>query len=101
MEYFVIADEDTVLGFRHAGVGGRAVRTPEEARSALAEQVSAGTAGVIIMTDSIANAIQREFNELRFESSMPLVVQVPGPEGPAAGRPDLLALIREAMGIKF
>ncbi len=101
MEYFVLADEDTVLGFRYAGVSGKAVRTPDEARQALAEQVKQGRAGVILVTDEIANAISAEFNKLRFESRTPIVVQIPGPEGPATGRQDLLALIREAMGIKF
>jgi len=101
MEYFVLGDEDTVLGFRYAGVAGKAVHSPEEARSALAEQVEAGKAGIILVTDEVANAISGEVNKLRFESRIPIVVQVPGPEGPTPGRPDLLALIREAMGIKF
>jgi len=101
MEYFVIADEDTVLGFRYAGVEGRAATTPEEARAALAEQVEAGRAGILILTDRVAQAVEDEVNRLRFESRRPLVVQVPGLEGPAADRPDLLAVIREAMGVRF
>jgi len=101
MEYFVLGDEDTVLGFRYSGVAGKVVRTPEEARTALSEQVAAGRAGVIIVTDEIANTIMAEFNKLRFESRIPLVVQIPGPDGPSPDRPDLLALIREALGIKF
>ncbi len=100
MKYFVIADEDTVLGFRYAGVEGRAVRTPEEARAALAEQVASGLTGIVILTDEIADTIQDEVNRLRFESRTPLIVQIPGPDGPRPGRPDLTAVIREAMGIK-
>ena len=101
MEYFVIADEDTVLGFRYAGVDGLAVRTPAEARTALAGQVAAGRAGVIIVTDEVANGIPDEVNELRFKSTSPLIVQVPGPAGPLPDSPDLLLLIREAMGVTF
>ena len=101
MEYFVLGDEDTVLGFRYAGVDGKAVHSPDEAREALADQVKQGRAGVIFITDEIAATISTEFNRLRFESRMPIVVQIPGPAGPAPGRPDLIALIREAMGIKL
>ena len=104
MEYFVIADEDTVLGFRYAGVEGRVVHTPDEARAALAERAAAGPdgeTGIIIVTDEVANAIRDEVNELRFESRVPLIVQVPGPDGPAPDRPDLAALIREAMGVSL
>jgi len=101
MDYFVIADEDTVLGFRYAGVEGRAVRTPDEARAALAERVSAGDTGIIIVTDEVANALRPEVSQLRFEARTPLVVQVPGPAGPAPDRPDLVALIREALGVRF
>jgi V/A-type H+-transporting ATPase subunit F len=100
MQYFVIADEDTVLGFRFAGVRGRAVTSAAEARAALAEQVEAGDVGVIILTDEVAQTIEDEVNRMRFESTMPLVVQIPGPTGPAENRPDLTALIREAMGVR-
>jgi len=101
MQYFVIADEDTVLGFRYAGVDGQVVHTPEEARAALADQVAAKRAGIVIVTDDIARAIGDEFDRMRFESRMPLVVQVPGPQGPASDRADLMDLIREAMGINL
>ncbi len=100
MEYFVIADEDTVLGFRYAGIEGRVVRTPEEARDALSEQVRAGRAGIVIMTEEIAEAIRSDVNALRFESGIPIVVEIPGPDGPAAGRRELEAVIREAVGVR-
>ena len=101
MEYFVLGDEDTVLGFRYAGVKGRAVRTAEEARAALADLVSAGRVGVILVTDEIANAIAEDFSRMLLRSRLPVVVQMPGPGGPAANRPDLPRLIRDAMGIQF
>ena len=100
MKYFVIADEDTVLGFRYAGVEGRVVHTPEEARTALTECVAARVAGIVILTEEIAATMQDDVNRLRFEAQTPLIVQIPGPDGPLPGRPDLLAAIREAMGIK-
>lgn len=101
MEYFVLGDEDTVLGFRYAGVDGKVVTTAEDAHATLDEQVARGRVGVILVTDRIVSLINDKFSELRFKSRIPLVVQIPGSAGPAADRSDLLGLIREAMGIKF
>ena len=100
IDYFVIADEDTVTGFRYAGVEGRVVNTPEEAREALAERVESG-GGIIVITDEIADTIEDEVNALRFGSRGLLVVQIPGPSGPAEDRPDLAGMIREAMGVRL
>jgi vacuolar-type H+-ATPase subunit F/Vma7 len=77
------------------------VANAEEARDALAERVAARDVGVIIVTDQVAATIEDEVNALRFESHTPLIVQIPGPDGPAENRPDLPALIREAMGVRF
>jgi len=101
VDYFVIGDEDTVLGFRYAGVEGRVARTSDEARAALAERVEGGGTGIVILTDEIANVIQDEVNRLRFEGGGPLVVQIPGPEGPLPERPDLPAIIQDALGIRI
>jgi len=35
MDFYVIGDEDTVLGFRYAGIAGRVVENAEEAAEAL------------------------------------------------------------------
>jgi V/A-type H+/Na+-transporting ATPase subunit F len=101
VEYFVIGDEDTVLGFRYAGVAGAVVTNPDEARDALAEQIAAQHAGVIIVTDEIANSIKKEVTDMQMKSRFPLIVQIPGPGGPAEDRPDMMSMIRESMGIKI
>jgi vacuolar-type H+-ATPase subunit F/Vma7 len=40
-------------------------------------------------------------NHVRFDLQTPVVVEVPGARGPASGRPDLLKLIQEAIGVKL
>ena len=100
MRFFVIADEDTVLGFRYAGVEGHAVRSAEEARKALQEASAQADVGIILLLDSIAQSVRQEVNRLRFEARRPVVVEIPGQEGPVKGRPTLKALIQEAVGIR-
>ena len=101
MDFYVIGDQDTVLGFRYAGIPGTTVETADEAAGALADVTGSGKASIIIMTEHIASSIRARVNELRFGAALPLVVEIPGPEGPVEGRPTLLQLIREAVGVKF
>ncbi len=100
MRYYVVGDEDTVLGFRYAGVAGEVARDAAEARAALERLKRPGDVTILIVTDTIADMVREEVNALRFDFELPLVVEVPGPRGPSPMRKDLLALIREAVGIK-
>jgi V/A-type H+-transporting ATPase subunit F len=97
--YFVVGDEDTVLGFQCAGVAGAVVNTSQEAAEAL-RRVREGGVGVVIVTEEVADMVRAEMDALRFEEALPLVVEVPGPQGPLPGRRTLSDIIREAVGIK-
>lgn len=100
MKYFVIADEDTILGFRYAGVEGAVVRTAQEAADAFAAAVKAPATGVIIINDAVAESIRDDVNKVRFEAAQPIVVEIPGPSGPAVEITSLPKMIQEAVGIR-
>ena len=101
MKYVVIGDEDTVLGFRYAGVKGTVVRNAEEAKEAFREAVKSPNTGIIIINDAIAESIREDISRVRFEAKEPLVVEIPGPSGPAAQRMSLTKMIQEAVGIRL
>jgi V/A-type H+/Na+-transporting ATPase subunit F len=101
MSFYVIADEDTVLGFRYAGVAGEAVESPAAAREALERACRAGRYGIVILTDQVADSIRDEVNRVRFVQQEPVVVEIPGPKGPSPMRPDLMKLIQEAVGVRL
>jgi len=101
MKYYVIADSDTVLGFRYIGVRGEEVTNAEQARAALSRAEADPAVGVVIITDTIAQAIRPEVNRVRFGTPRPLVVEIPGRGGAATGRQTLLEMIREAVGIRI
>jgi len=100
MRYHVIADEDTVLGFRHAGIDGSIAETPDQGRRVFREAVQDPNVGVIIMTEQVAETIGEEVTRALYGSTRPVVVRIPGPEGPLPGRRRLEDLIAEAVGIK-
>ena len=100
MDLFVIGETDTVLGFAYAGVPGVEVADEEEARRAFREAVDSGRVEMIIITESVARLIREEVDQVRFRGTRPVVVEIPGPAGPAPDRRGLLELIREAVGIR-
>ena len=100
MKFFVIGDEDTILGFKYAGVEGVVVRTASEAADAFARAVKTPGTGVIIINDAVAESIRDDVNRVRFEATQPIVVEIPGPSGPAVETTSLAKMIQEAVGIR-
>jgi len=101
MRYHVIGDEDTVLGFRYAGIAGTVVNDPDEARHALKAVQESGDVGTIIISEQAADWLREEVDEIRFDEELPLLVELPGPAGPLPGRRTLIEMIREAVGIRL
>jgi len=99
VKFFCIADADTVRGFRLAGVAGQAVASAPEATLAVETAVAQRDCAVIILTEKVADNIRPQVERIRFESSQPIIVEIPGPEGPLPGRKSLRQLAQEAVGI--
>jgi V/A-type H+-transporting ATPase subunit F len=57
MKYFMIGDEDAVLGFGMVGVQGRTVHSPTEAEAAFQDALGDHDVGIVIITERIAELI--------------------------------------------
>lgn len=99
MRFYCIADEDTVRGFRLAGVTARVVATEEEARSAVDEAAALSDCGIIIIAEKVAAWVRPHIEVIRLERDRPLIVEIPGPEGPISGRKSLREFVQEAVGV--
>lgn len=99
MKIFCLADEDTVRGFRLAGIDGRAASTREEAMAAIREIAAQDDIGLLVVTDVVASEIQEEIDRIRIERPQPLIAEIPGPDGPMPGRKTLRQFVQEAVGI--
>lgn len=85
-------------GFRLAGVSGE-VATPLSAAAAVERAAHQPDCGILILTHNIADTIRPLVDQIRFERERPLIVEIPGLEGPLAGRKSLRQLAQEAVGI--
>lgn len=101
MKFFCIGDEDTVGGFRLAGVSGRVATDPAKAEAALEEAVSRADCGIIIVTERVADGIRPRIDAIRLERERPLILEIPGPEGPLPGRKGLREFVQEAVGMRI
>ena len=101
MKFYCIADEDTVRGFRLAGVAGEAVSVPADAVAAIRLAARRPDLGVLIVTQAVAAGARAEVDAIRMTQSAPLVVEIPGPEGPMPGRKTLRQFVQEAVGIRL
>lgn len=101
MKMLVIGHPQAVLGFSLVGVHGHAVTTADEVNQALDEALSTPDVGIVLVTEDVANLIQTRMDQLQLRSTVPLVVEIPGPKGPRPDRPSLSEVIRRAIGVKI
>ncbi len=76
MEFFCIGDEDTVRGFRLAGVAGAVADSADGVAGALAGAASRPDCGVILITRAAAGLARPLVEEIRLERARPLVVEL-------------------------
>jgi V/A-type H+/Na+-transporting ATPase subunit F len=101
MRYYVIGDEDTVLGFGMVGVDGEAVRNPEEADKAFNDALSDEGIGIIIITERAADFIRELVDKYLFSEKFPLIVEIPDRKGSVPGKPKIREMVNHAIGIKL
>ncbi|MFA6844584.1 MAG: V-type ATP synthase subunit F [Sphaerochaetaceae bacterium] len=100
MQYFVIGDQDTVLGFSLVGVFGMQATTVDEAKSAWSKALQDKENGIIIITEDVADMIRGTVDRFLFSESFPLVVEIPPVKGDGKQR-DLRTLVNQAIGVSL
>jgi len=100
MKYFCIGDQDTVTGFRLAGVWAQEAKTPEEAKAAFRLATSTPEAGIVIITEKIARMIRKDVDSFLYTGGFPLVIEIPDRQGPSPYRKNIVDIVRMAVGIK-
>jgi vacuolar-type H+-ATPase subunit F/Vma7 len=73
--------------------------SPEEARALLARGRDDTQVGVILITERLAQQIQREVDAARSEGTRPFILEIPDLKGPVPESQSLLERLRSMMGI--
>jgi V/A-type H+-transporting ATPase subunit F len=101
MKYFIIGDEDAVLGFSMVGVRGEVARDASEAERAFSSAIGDKNIGIVIITECVAELIRPLVDRYIFSESFPLIVEIPDRKGRLSGKPGIRELVNEAIGIKL
>ena len=99
MRFFVIADEDTVLGFELAGVEGHSVANPDQADRAFDTALEDPEIGIIVITERVAELIRLKVDRYLFSEQFPLILEIPDRNGKLEGKPDLREMVNRTIGI--
>jgi len=101
MKVLVIGHPEAVLGYSLAGVQGQAASSAEEVNQELDKALSAPDIGIILVTQNVARLIESRMDYLQLRSTIPLVVEIPGPEGVGPDQPSLSDVVLRAIGVKI
>jgi V/A-type H+-transporting ATPase subunit F len=101
MRYFIIGDEDAVLGFGLVGVEGKAAQNAEQAQEVFSAVLEQSDIGIIIITERIADLIRPQVDRFIFTRNFPLIVEIPDRLGPLEGKPGIREMVNHAIGIKL
>lgn len=98
---FLIADEDTVLGFRFAGIRGHVAEDARAAAELFRKAVADTGVTMIIITERLARLLRSELGAFMERRPFPFVVEIPDAGGPLPGRKSPSDIVREAVGISI
>lgn len=101
MKVLVIGHPEAVLGFSLVGVQGKAASTAEEANQALDSALATEGVGIVLVTQDVSKLIEARMDLLKLHSTVPLVVEIPGPQGVSADQPSLSDVVLRAIGVKI
>ena len=101
MRKLVIGTVEAVLGFSLVGVHGKVAGSSEEVNQALDEAMRDPQVGIVLVTEDVAKLTPARMDQLRMRSTVPLVVEIPGPQGPSPDQLSLSEVVRRAVGVKF
>jgi len=99
LKFYVIGDEETVLGFRLAGIEGEVVRTPEDTKESLERAFQEEGRGIIVIPERVAASVRQQVDQYVYKTSFPLIIEIPDRLGPIEGRGSVRDLIRAAVGV--
>ncbi len=100
MRVLMVGSAPAVWGFALTGVQGEVVETAEALNRALDRGLAAPDVGIILVTQDVAELARARIDALTARSEIPLIVEIPGPEGPLPGRPSITEALRRSIGVK-
>jgi vacuolar-type H+-ATPase subunit F/Vma7 len=101
MNIWVLGSAEICAAFALAGVKARVAEGRGEMLAALDELAAREDVRVLAVEEASAELAREAIDRLKLDPRAPLVVELPGIQGPAEGRRTALDLVRQALGIRL
>lgn len=101
MKIHVIGHPEAVQGFALVGIQGEIAVTANEVNAALDQALQIEDLGIVLVTEDAVALVKTRINQLKYQSEIPLVVEIPSPNPSLEKQDSLNAVIERAIGIKF
>lgn len=101
MKLMVIGHQDAVRGFALVGVEGQIATTGETVNQALDAALDDKSIGIVLVTEEAAALARQRMDYLAVHSTIPLVVEIPGPDKTQMDQPSLSEVIRRTTGVRI
>lgn len=98
MTFFCIADKESSIGFRLAGIETREVSGRSDSLEALEVALAAENVGIILVTEKIAVFLREELDKLIYASQSPLILELPS-RGPLKKRKATAEFLKDLVGV--
>lgn len=99
--YRIIADKDTALGFRFAGVPGDVVTTRDEALAAFEAAMRQQGLVILILTEQVVELLDNEVTAHKLKATQPYIATIEDIWGKRGRKRSLEQLIFDAVGVKI
>ncbi len=99
--YRIIADKDTCLGFRFAGVSTSVVTAREDALAAFNSALQEKGLVILILTEQVAELLNDEVTAHKLKAAAPYIATIEDIWGKRGKSRSLEQLIFEAVGVKI
>ena len=97
---YVIGDIHTISAFKLAGATG-VLSSRQEASAKFEETVRKGDAGIVAITNDLADELQERIKMINLNLPAPVVIAIPGIDDNQGFRRSVMSYISEALGISL
>lgn len=100
MKFYLISDDrDALTGMHLAGIEGEYCDNMQNARQAMLEAIKNKDIGVLLITDSIAQACPETVSDIKINCVTPLLVEIPNSENPQSKNDSIMKIVHDVIGI--
>jgi len=100
MDFYVIGDENMVLGLGLMGIPGETVSGEENTLKAISEAMKKQIK-IILISDRLLEPVRSQVEEIILKRDFPLLLEIPDRQGPVKGKKSIKDILKSSLGFNI